>query len=180
MQLRSDIQLRTMINAMENLVLPAVDPANQLACEQAQLVTAMMHLMAHQLPLQFRFDCDELQRLITCAEKISSVCNQTAQLTALSKQLAHESTAAKNTLATAAIDSQTVTLAVRSLRELISSAITTASEIGVEIALAQELEKLVLAYSKEQLLRDRTLLIKQGWEADPEALPAIESLLGKS
>ena len=37
----------------------------------------------------------------------------------------------------------------------------------------------VTAHAKEQLLRERAWLINQGWEADPKAIPAIETLLGE-
>jgi hypothetical protein len=37
---------------------------------------------------------------------------------------------------------------------------------------------IVLAMSKEQLLRDRSWLLMQGWEPDPKSIPPIAELLG--
>jgi hypothetical protein len=37
----------------------------------------------------------------------------------------------------------------------------------------------VLANAKEQLLRERSWLIMQGWEADPSEVPPIESLIAR-
>ncbi len=38
--------------------------------------------------------------------------------------------------------------------------------------------KACLANAKEQLLRERSWLVMQGWEADPSEVPPIESLIG--
>ena len=47
---------------------------------------------------------------------------------------------------------------------------------GDKAALAL-VESTILSLSKEQLLRDRSLMLPQGWEPDPKAVPAIEELL---
>ena len=54
-------------------------------------------------------------------------------------------------------------------------------EAGQAAALetTMQIEQRVLEYSKQQLLRDRALVVLQGWEPDPDALPSIESLLAE-
>ena len=72
MQLRADIQLQTAIRALTEVVAPAVDAGNALAVEQLQVVIGMLHLMAVRLPLQVRYDCDELARLLELSKALSA------------------------------------------------------------------------------------------------------------
>jgi hypothetical protein len=49
-----------------------------------------------------------------------------------------------------------------------------------ETAALQQVESIVLNVSKDQLLRDRSWLLMQAWEADPAALPKIQDLLANA
>jgi hypothetical protein len=82
MQMRPALQIQSMIKAMMDVVLPAVDPSNKLALEQSRLVIGMLSLMAQQLPLQFRFDCDELSRLLKLAAALQHAARGGPQTTA--------------------------------------------------------------------------------------------------
>ena len=68
MQLRYEIALAAMMKSMTDVVIPAVDGKNDLAVQQANLVVGLLNLLAQQLPQQFRFDRDELQRLLVARE----------------------------------------------------------------------------------------------------------------
>ena len=70
MDLRAPLQLKSMIKSMSDVVLPAIDPGNRMAQEQAQLILGMMHLMALRLPLQFHYDLDELRRYLGLAQEL--------------------------------------------------------------------------------------------------------------
>ena len=70
MQMRPEIQIQSILKAMIDVVLPAVDPKNPLAQEQARLVMGMLTVMAGQLPRQYRFDCDELSRLLKLSQRM--------------------------------------------------------------------------------------------------------------
>ena len=73
MQMRPEVQIAAMIKAMKDVVIPAVAGTNKLAEEQAKLVVGMLSLMAYQLPLQFRFDRDELARLVETSAALREV-----------------------------------------------------------------------------------------------------------
>ena len=45
MDVRPELQITSMMKAMEDIVLPAVDPDNRLAQEQARLVIATLRLV---------------------------------------------------------------------------------------------------------------------------------------
>jgi len=176
MQLRTEIQLKTMMKAMDDVILPAIDSSNQLALEQAQLVKAMMGLMAHQLPLQFDFDRDELQRLIDTADKIQAVCLQLQGPPVISGELYSQAEQASTILSRCTVNPALVEERIRVLRRLVGEAVQEIQSVS-DHKLREKLEGAVVAMSREQLLRDRALMIKQGWEVDPESLPTIESLL---
>ena len=56
-------------------------------------------------------------------------------------------------------------------------ALVTAAIGGAPPETSKAVMRLTIASSKEQLLRERAWTISQGWESEPEKLPAIETLL---
>lgn len=172
MQMRPDIQIQSMIKAMTDTVLPALDPGNKLAQEQARLVLGMLALMRRQLPVQFAFDCDELQRLIALSQALRSLDVDVAD-----EALRLDEVAALDVLSGAQSSPADVQASVRHLRSVIGRQVTRLYAVADDDARSR-LQKLVLDCSQEQLLRDRALLVQQGWEPDPDVLPTIETLLG--
>jgi hypothetical protein len=67
----------------------------------------------------------------------------------------------------------------RVLRELRAAAsqVVRAVYDGVDEQAVKRVQELVLEVSKEQLLRDRSWMLMQGWEPDPSAVPRIQDLL---
>jgi hypothetical protein len=173
MQLRPEFEIATMIRAMKDVVIPAVDPDNRLAVEQSQLVLGMLALLARQLPVQFRFDRDELARLAASAQRLERLCAAEPTLAERARALASLATAAGERLARSAVDPSELVSASRDLRAEIGALASEAGDVaGAEPAAAIERE--VLELSREQLLRDRAYLAPQGFEP---GLPAIEDLL---
>lgn len=176
MNFRYPLQIKTAIRAMQDVVIPAVDPSNKMATEQAGLVVAMLQLLEQTLPLAYRYDCDELSRSIALAEDLRGALGGVPALEAISGQLAASTTAARDTLSRAQADPGELELACRDIRAAISGLVTAA----ISEAPPQEREavmRLTIGSSKEQLLRERSWVISQGWESEPEKLPAIESLI---
>ena len=176
MQLRSDIQLKSMIKALKDVIIPAIDPANRLAVEQAQLVTGMLGLMQHQLPLQYRFDRDELGRLIDLLSRLQAVCDQDPALESLHGTCKGLITESRTVQEGSIVDPANLYDAVRRLRDGVAEVLNFANEHAAEPA-RKQIEQAVLRQSREQLLRDRALVAAQGWEPDPAALPSIDALL---
>jgi hypothetical protein len=176
MQMRPQVQLASMIKAMKDVVIPALDSKNDLAVQQAQLVVGLLNLMAHQLPLQFQFDRDELRRLIASARALSQLHSSDPAIEAAARQLVARSAQAASVLERCGLDPEALTAAVRDLREA-TGMLATAAESGADPAALHAVETAILDLSKQQLLRDRSLMLPQGWEPDPTAVPAIETLL---
>jgi hypothetical protein len=177
MQMRPDMQITAMLTAMTDVIIPALDPDNRLATEQANIVAGMLQLMARQMPLQFRFDRDELQRLTDAAGQIAAICGADAKHGAILEQLAEAQTNGETVLALCQGDPAALVAASRSLRRQIGAVMTEIGAMGGDPEQCKAVERVILQMSHEQLLRDRALLSPQGWETDPEALPKIETLL---
>ena len=176
MQMRASIQIQSMLRALNDVVLPAVDPTNQPAQEQLQLTIGMLTLMAQQLPLQFRFDCDELARWLTVSHELRDRVQQCADTRASLAALARHTEAAAGTLERARATPDDVHQRVRELRATIGELVTLAYRDG-DVDQRKVIADIVLDASHQQLLRDRALLLMQGWEPDPEAIPPIADLL---
>jgi hypothetical protein len=170
MELRSDIQLRAVIKALTEVVLPAVDPTNRLATEQGHLVLGMLKLMEHQIPLQYRFDCDELRRLVALGEDLRSK-DRTG-----TEGLLDSSNAGKEILSRAQADPVEVVRAVRHLRATISAYVGVTYSCGNTEA-RKNVHRSVATATFEQVRRDRAWARDQGWESDPSAVGDIEQLI---
>lgn len=176
MQLRSDIQVPSMIQAMQKIILPAIDPANQLAMEQAQLMIGMLHLMAHQQPFQFRYDIDELERLVATVDAIASGSDASTIAQQALAELALQRAYAADVLARAKAEPAELLAAIRLLRSALGEVVTAAAADN-DAALEAQVSAAVLDLSKQQLLRERSLLKLQAWEANKPELPDIGELL---
>jgi hypothetical protein len=178
MQMRPEIQITSVIKAVKDVLIPAIDPNNKLAVEQAQLVIGLLSLLASQLPVQFRFDRDELERLLATAENLTNVPTVHPGIAAAIAELANSQAVATSVLDNCRVDPGELVRSVRDLRQKVG-AVVSAAAATTDIASQLLVEKIVLDLSKEQLLRDRSLMKPQGWEPDPAALPAIAELLAK-
>jgi hypothetical protein len=65
---------------------------------------------------------------------------------------------------------------VRELREAIGALVKAVAGTK-DLAAQLGIERIVLAMSKDQLIRDRSFVKMQGWEPDPAAVPDIATLL---
>lgn len=155
----------------------AVDPHNKLAVKQSQLVVGMLSLMARQLPVQFKFDCDELERLLASAKRMRELPAGDGKVKAALERLAERGQMAADVLERVKLDPAEVLAAIRALREAMG-AIVCMLGATADTAAQLKVERIVLDLSKEQLLRDRAMLVMQGFERDPAALPSLESLFG--
>ena len=182
MQMRPALQIQTIIKAMMEDVLPALDQTNQLAMQSAQLTIGTLTLIAQHLPLEYRYDCDELARLLATTETLQAQARGGEKTGAALASMQEAARVGADVLDRARAEPAEILAAVHALRAATAETVRAVYAEGSEAA-QSAVEKTVLEMSKQQLLRDRSWLLMQGWEPDPKAVPAIDSLIapiGKS
>jgi hypothetical protein len=152
-----------------------LDQTNQLAVQSAHLTIGTLALIAQHLPLEYRYDCDELARLIEGANSLGTQLKLESGATAAA-ELTEAGKVGSDVLRRARAEPGEIVEAVRRLRTASAKAVTAVYEAGDEAAQAA-VWKVVLSMSKQQLLRDRSWLLMQGWEPDPKSVPGIADLL---
>jgi len=177
MQLRPAIQIQSVVKAMSDVILPALDPANPLAQEQARLCIGHLSVIAARLSLQYRYDCDELGRLLALARSVQQLPGADALAPRSLTSVADGARRGEDVLARARAEPGELVEAVQALRALTSQLLQEAFENDPSGRVSDELQRLVMDASREQLLRERAWLKVQGWEPDPDGIPAIETLL---
>jgi hypothetical protein len=176
MQMRPQIQLKSVITALSDVVLPAVDPNNKLAQEQAKLAIGLLTLMGQQLPMQHQFDRDELERLLDTAERLRANVRGGEKTASALAELDHIAQSGSKVLIGTCTPPKALEESVRALRKATGEVITQARHDG-DPGCRVSLREIVLSMTKEQLTRDRSMLLMQGWEPDPDAVPPLSSLL---
>ena len=176
MQLRPEFQIQTIIKAMMEDVIPALDQTNQLAMQSAQLTIGTLTLIAQHLSLQYRYDCDELGRLLALSESLRGQAKGGEETKAALGDLQQAGRGGQGVLERARAEPAEIVEAIRSLRAAAAKTVRAVYAEGPEASQAA-VEKVVLDMSQEQLLRDRSWLLMQGWEPDPRSVPAVDSLL---
>jgi len=170
MDIRPEIQIRSMIKAMIDVVLPAVDAHNKLAQEQSRLIIATLQLIAKRLPIAYRYDRDELERYVALAQELTEEfgpANAGPSATDLQRLAAQGADILKRAQAEPAELEE----AIFELRDRVSALV---GEIGAvqDTAVKARLRKVILAASKTELDRERALVVDMGFEADPANVPA--------
>jgi hypothetical protein len=177
MQMRPEIQIQSVLKAMNDVVLPALDPKNPLAQEQARLCIGLLSIMAAQLPLQYRYDCDELARLLALSQRLQQLPGVDELAPTTLSGLVQGTRQAQDVHSRARAEPAELLQAVRTLRELTGNLVQEAFAGDTPGQRTAGLQRAVMDMSKEQLLRERSWLLGQGWESDPKAIPAIDTLI---
>lgn len=176
MELRATFQIPLLIKALTDVVVPAVDPDNKLAQEQAQLVVASLNLIAQRLPLQYRYDRHELDSFVALAAVLEEEAGEGAELADVLDGLRQSARHGQEVLARAGAEPAELEQANNALRNAVGRLIQTAVTLQDDARRAA-LDRAVMAHAKDMLLRERTFLAAQGWEGKNAELPALDDLL---
>jgi hypothetical protein len=178
MIMRYDLQIQTMIKAMVETVAPAIDPLDPLAQEQARLVIGTLMLMAEQLPLQYRFDVDDLTRMVGFADDLGARLHTcSGPLADAVSALTASAAAGRAVLSRPTVDVTYIVTAARAIRTAADHVVDVVFTDDDARAHRGEVRRVVLDWSRDEILRDRAWTRSQGFEPDVESIPPIESLL---
>lgn len=169
MDIRPEIQIQSMIKAMVDVVLPAVDPDHKMAQEQARLIIGTLQLVARRLPVSYRYDCDELRRYIGLAVALVG-CGAAAVDPQLLKDIDRLTARGAQLLERPCVEPMELERAAFELRAAVSQAVQVACAAGTP-QIRQVVRRLVLESSKVELQRERALVMDMGFESDPARRP---------
>jgi hypothetical protein len=178
MEIRPSFLIPTMLKAMTDTVLPAVDPENKLALEQARLVIGMLHLISGRLPLLYRYDRTELRHYVDLAKRLTAESRGGSRTVAAARELSSAANEGAGALERVGADPVDLESRLLDLREKVGALVQCLNEDG-DAESRQMVRRIVIAASRSEIERARAWILPQGWEADPASLPTIESLLSK-
>ncbi len=171
MQLRDDLCLDSAMRTLTDIVRPAVDADDVHAREQLEVVIGLLSLMRERQALAWRYDLDELARLLEFSRALAAL-----DARGVDGPLRTLATLGAEVLSRAQAGPDEVRQASRALREA-SGALAAALYAESEPELRARVQRLVLDNAAEQITRERAWFAPQGWELDPTALPRIDELL---
>jgi hypothetical protein len=176
MEIRPSLFVPAMLKAMMDTVLPAVDPANKLANEQARLVIGMLQLLATRSSFVARYDRVELREAMILAKRISAECRGGSVTERALADLERARLTGAERVARAGVDPSEIEESVLELRAALGAVIVALSEDG-DAKSRHAVRRAVLDSAKAEIDRARAWLLPQGWEGDGAGLPSLESLL---
>ncbi|MGQ0620557.1 MAG: hypothetical protein ACT4QA_11665 [Panacagrimonas sp.] len=160
-------RIDSLIQAMCDIVLPAIDADKSLEREQAQLIVAHLHLLKRQLPQAEAFDQLELHAAASLARQLLELESGNTALTAcrqtLDSALGEAMRHANAQDAIRQIGGATENL-VRALR-------THAARPAIDAMTAT-----VLAHAAKRSLRHRIWFASNGFDSERDGLPSLETL----
>ena len=173
MDLRPEFQIQTVIKALSDVVLPALDPANKLAQEQMQLAIGTLHLVLKRAPLRYRYECHDLASLAALADTLQQRAADLPQAAPALAALAASNARSRDVLQRAQAEPLELEDANLELGDRVG-AVVTAVSASAEGERLRAIQAAVLEHAREQLQRERAWLSPQGWEP---GLPEVETLI---
>ncbi|MDV2477089.1 hypothetical protein F8M49_20340 [Rhodococcus zopfii] len=168
MQLRPELRIRTAIEAMTHVVIPALQENDQLAHEQAQLVVGMLATTLEWLPVEYAFDRAELSELIDTAAEIGAKSAVTGLEGAVER--------AEDILARAGADPRELVDGVRELRAALASTVDRTFEHG-SAEDRKVVSRAILAAAARETPLLRSAYLGHGFEGTDSELPPLAELL---
>lgn len=161
-----NIRLQSLVHTLEQVIFPAVDPANSLANEQCGLVLAQLRMLIRQMPYIGDYHA-------MCLEDIRQTIDDlpVPQGDALTSDAALQLKAARDGAKDAANPAAAYQMLGKAFEALLAAAATDA-----EADYRRELERNAFAFARRQAMRERVWFKDAGFDPHPEELPELEEM----
>ncbi|MGE4303664.1 MAG: hypothetical protein AB7E24_06470 [Novosphingobium sp.] len=163
-------RLDSIIQAMSDVILPAIDSQQSLAREQAGLVMAHLNMIRAQLPLVDSFEHVELNAAKALASSLIPLARGGAQTSATRAQL---EALMQQSAATTSVDRQTSLAALNAAME----DLVRHSRVDGEAGAAAHIAAQVLIATQQSAQRNRIWFNGSGFDAQQDELPLRRTLL---
>lgn len=165
------LRVKSMIRALTDVIIPAIDPVDLMAHEQAKLIIGHLHLLLSHNGWSDQYERSEATALVTLARELCETISGGNQTRAAQNRL-------KNAIER--FESQTGANAAREevsdLNKLICNLIEASAEDGEE-AFRSMVFQSVIDHGRQQSLRDRSWFALLGFDSEPEVLLDIPAML---
>lgn len=162
------IRLKSVVQTLEHVIIPAVDPGNSLAIEQCALVLAQLHMLVRHMPFIGEYHALCHADLATTVAALPPAVGGPATEDAGLNLAVADREADGMTDASAAYHHLG-----RSLENLVR-----ATAADGEAKYRAALDAAVLAFSRRQTRRARSWFRDAGFDHDPNGLPSLEDMVG--
>jgi hypothetical protein len=167
------IALRAAAKALEEVVAPAVDSRHPLAAEQLRLVTGVLSFVEQRLGYHYAHSLFELRHNLELAQTLSG--HATACPPEVSTALTIAVREASPLVTERCARTEDLQRVTAELAAAISALVRAAG--AADAATAREVNRAVLAASRDLIDAQRAWFLPQGFEADPQLVPSIDSVL---
>ncbi|MGD9660379.1 MAG: hypothetical protein AB7U63_03825 [Porticoccaceae bacterium] len=167
-------RINNLIKSMQYTIIPAINPDDSMAQEQAALLVGHLKVINEQWDKAFLFELGTLKGLISATEKIlakqTPATGETAKaLTAVANTLQETKEASCRTAMQTSDFVHKLGLTIENLLD--------ACEVDGSEAFRNELEEIVLDYTKNQSMRERIWNQFYNLDPDREKFPTIDEML---
>jgi hypothetical protein len=172
------LRIQTMLRSMLEVIIPAIDPANQLARDQAQILVGNLRLLAAQADRSFEYELVELRELVEQLLRLHYAAAG-GPVTGGARAAAGALLDRAQPVASLPIPRQAALSAtVREARAAVD-ALLQASSVDGTGEFRRTIAQSVLEYSAHENLRERAWFAAAGLEVDTSALPGLDIVLGR-
>lgn len=164
-----ELRLATMVRALEEVILPAIAPGNDLAREQAQLLIAHLALVGKHWQRAHRYDALTLEAMRTASAALVAAADGGARTGDAAAALASCLHAVPDGTVDAAARRAALAAAVDTL--------VTASAIDGSAGFRAALFNIIVAHGRAQAARDRAWFADSGMDPESATLDTIDEVL---
>lgn len=160
-------RIDSLIQAMCDIVLPAIEADKSLAREQAQLIVAHLHLLKRQLPQAEAFDQLELQAAAQLARQILELDVGNAALAAC-----------RQALDLALSEAPRLANVQDAIRQIDGAAenLVRALRLHADRPTIDAMTAMALAHARTRSLRNRIWFGSNGFDSERDSLPGFDTL----
>ena len=170
------VRIATMLRALEEVILPAIDPEHKPAIQQVRLCILNLQMIAAQHDKAYHLAITELHMFAALMLRL----HETARSIVEPDLCAHLDSAVAdemNNLRTPAFGR--IEAATQRYREL-ADAILESPRLKANAVARQHVIEAVMAHSAEEAIMRRAWSALAGMESDPDALPSLDTIIASA